>query len=192
MYNLWKRLPTCLQFTSSHKGTYRYVTSISYNEYLSQFHFLGERPYKCPHCVKSFAQGNDLKAHVRRHTGERYKCDICNEGFIQGYHLTQHKRNVHGIDMKSHIRRVEKFIPAAENVEIQELNLYRMQQSEQLRKLQQQAEERPVDFRNLLKVVNDDGTIDIMSEEVQDDIKLEQTHMSQDSRSSVSIMTTVL
>lgn len=25
--------------------------------------FSGERPYKCPHCIKSFAQGNDLKAH---------------------------------------------------------------------------------------------------------------------------------
>ena len=73
----------------------------------------GERPYPCPHCPKKFAQGNDLKAHIRRHTGERYKCDLCNEGFIQGYHLTQHKRNVHGIDMRSHIRRVEKFIPSS-------------------------------------------------------------------------------
>lgn len=27
----------------------------------------------------------------------------------QGYHLTQHKRNMHGINMQSHIRRVEKF-----------------------------------------------------------------------------------
>lgn len=71
----------------------------------------GDKPYQCPHCVKRFAQGNDLKAHVRRHTGERYKCDICAAGFIQGYHLTQHKRNVHGIEMKSHIRRVTKFLP---------------------------------------------------------------------------------
>ncbi|KAJ6636651.1 Zinc finger protein [Pseudolycoriella hygida] len=150
----------------------------------------GERPYKCPHCVKSFAQGNDLKAHVRRHTGERYKCDICSEGFIQGYHLTQHKRNVHGIDMKSHIRRVEKFIPVAENVEIQELNLYQMQQSEQLRKLQQETDEGPVDFRNHFKVINEDGTINIMSEDNEEDVvKLEQTHMSQDSRSSDIIVT---
>lgn len=105
----------------------------------------------------------------------------------QGYHLTQHKRNVHGIDMKSHIRRVEKFIPVAESVEIQEMNLYRMQQSEQLRKLQQQGDEGPVDFRNHFKVVNDDGTIEIMSEgNGTESIKLEQTHLSQDSRSSVS------
>ncbi|KAG4077109.1 hypothetical protein HA402_016096 [Bradysia odoriphaga] len=139
----------------------------------------GERPYKCPHCIKSFAQGNDLKAHVRRHTGERYKCEICNEGFIQGYHLTQHKRNVHGIDMKSHIRRVEKFIPPAESVEIQEMDLYRMQQSEHLRKLQQQADDGPVDFRNHFKVVNDDGTIELLEGVVESGesemIKIEHT-----------------
>lgn len=78
----------------------------------------GERPYQCPHCVKRFAQGNDLKAHVRRHTGERYKCDVCGAGFIQGYHLTSHKRTVHGIDMKSHIRRVTKIPPSNQQVPI--------------------------------------------------------------------------
>lgn len=63
--------------------------------------------------MHTFLIGNDLKAHVRRHTGERYKCDICNAGFIQGYHLTQHKRNVHGIDSESHIRRVVKVNPVS-------------------------------------------------------------------------------
>lgn len=47
---------------------------------------------------------------ISRHTGERFKCEICLEGFIQGYHLTHHKRTVHGLDVKSHIRRVEKFV----------------------------------------------------------------------------------
>lgn len=61
------------------------------------------------YCAKCFSQGNDLKAHTRRHTGERFKCELCNEGFIQGYHLTQHKRTVHGLNVSSHIRRVEKF-----------------------------------------------------------------------------------
>ena len=58
----------------------------------------------------NFIDSNDLSAHIRRHTGERFKCDLCNEGFIQGYHLTHHKRTVHGLDVKSHIRRVEKFV----------------------------------------------------------------------------------
>lgn len=73
-------------------------------------------------CNKSFSQGNDLKAHIRRHTGERFKCDLCNEGFIQGYHLTHHKRTVHGLDVKSHIRRVEKFVaPASQGDEDKQL-----------------------------------------------------------------------
>lgn len=62
-----------------------------------------------------------MKAHIRRHTGERFKCDLCNEGFIQGYHLTHHKRTVHGLDVKSHIRRVEKFVaPSTANQDEEE------------------------------------------------------------------------
>lgn len=69
----------------------------------------GQKPYECPHCSKRFTQNNDLKAHIRRHTGERYQCDICAASFIQFYLLNHHKKNVHGIDTKSHIGRVAKF-----------------------------------------------------------------------------------
>lgn len=57
----------------------------------------GEKPYQCTYCDAAFAQGNDLKAHVRRHTGERFQCDYCSDSFLMGYLLTQHKRTVHGI-----------------------------------------------------------------------------------------------
>ena len=56
----------------------------------------GEKPYRCTYCEAAFAQGNDLKAHVRRHTGERFQCELCTESFLMGYLLTQHKRTVHG------------------------------------------------------------------------------------------------
>lgn len=56
----------------------------------------GEKPYQCTYCDAAFAQGNDLKAHVRRHTGERFQCELCTENFLMGYLLTQHKRTVHG------------------------------------------------------------------------------------------------
>lgn len=59
----------------------------------------GEKPYQCQYCEAAFAQSNDLKAHTRRHTGERYYCDVCNEGFVMGYMLTQHKRLAHGLDL---------------------------------------------------------------------------------------------
>lgn len=70
----------------------------------------GERPYKCPHCDKRFAQNCDLKQHVRRHTGEREKCDICGKTFLLGFMLTKHKRIEHGLDVKSHNARLEKFL----------------------------------------------------------------------------------
>lgn len=50
-----------------------------------------------------------MKAHIRRHTGERYQCEYCSSSFIQIYLLNNHKKNVHGVDTKSNISRVTKF-----------------------------------------------------------------------------------
>ncbi|GJQ86429.1 hypothetical protein Trydic_g10336 [Trypoxylus dichotomus] len=68
----------------------------------------GEKPYRCTYCDAAFAQGNDLKSHVRRHTGERFQCELCPETFLMGYLLTQHKRVVHGLNIVSNIRRLQR------------------------------------------------------------------------------------
>ena len=64
--------------------------------------------FRCHLCTRGFTQLNDLKVHIRRHTGERFNCDLCKKGFVQNYHLTQHKREAHGITIISRITRVKK------------------------------------------------------------------------------------
>lgn len=68
----------------------------------------GEKPYKCNQCPQAFAQSNDLKAHIRRHTGERFRCDICSAAFLQRYGLNAHLRTVHGIIVTSFTGRLRK------------------------------------------------------------------------------------
>lgn len=71
----------------------------------------GEKPYKCNQCPQAFAQSNDLKAHIRRHTGERFRCDICSAAFLQRYGLNAHLRTVHGIVVTSFTGRLRKAEP---------------------------------------------------------------------------------
>lgn len=56
-----------------------------------------------------------MKAHVRRHTGERYQCEHCEASFIQIYLLKNHRKNAHGIDTQSNISRLTKFESSGQN-----------------------------------------------------------------------------
>lgn len=71
----------------------------------------GEKPYKCSYCEAAFTQNNDLKTHIRRHTGERFLCDICNEKFLMHYLLSKHKRIVHGINIPPAKPILERVVP---------------------------------------------------------------------------------
>lgn len=68
----------------------------------------GERPYKCDQCPKSFTQSNDLKAHIRRHTGERYKCPHCDTYFLQLYNMRNHCLSAHNKHIETKTGRLQR------------------------------------------------------------------------------------
>ncbi|XP_052822198.1 zinc finger protein 384 isoform X5 [Octopus bimaculoides] len=58
-----------------------------------QIHKQDPKPYKCPTCLKCFANSSYLSQHARIHSGIKpYRCEICERKFTQLSHLQQHIR----------------------------------------------------------------------------------------------------
>lgn len=56
-----------------------------------------KRKYLCQICDKEFSGGNDLRKHIRIHTGERpFACQHCDKRFRQGGCLKNHIASQHG------------------------------------------------------------------------------------------------
>lgn len=52
---------------------------------------LGERPYRCSMCSRTFSDSSTLTKHCRIHSGEKpYQCDYCPLNFSQSGNLSRH------------------------------------------------------------------------------------------------------
>lgn len=55
--------------------------------------FVGEKPYKCEYCPKTFARGGQLTQHMVSHTGIRkYKCHYCPVTFSSAANMRLHMK----------------------------------------------------------------------------------------------------
>jgi len=51
----------------------------------------GEKPFECEFCGRAFGGKSDMNRHLRIHTGERpYHCDICGKCFARADYLSKH------------------------------------------------------------------------------------------------------
>jgi uncharacterized Zn-finger protein len=51
----------------------------------------GEKPFQCKQCKWKFSRSDELSRHERLHTGEKpFKCTKCDKSFARSDHLNKH------------------------------------------------------------------------------------------------------
>lgn len=78
-----------------------------------------KRKYLCHFCKKEFLGGNDLRKHIRIHTGERpFECTHCGQKFRQGGCLKNHVASQHGTSQTFTCFYCEKSFPIKERLRL--------------------------------------------------------------------------
>ena len=66
------------------------------------FIYIGEKPFECEICKKTYRLSNTLADHVRIHTGKKpYSCDLCQKSFTHRSGLYSHYKTA------THIERIK-------------------------------------------------------------------------------------
>jgi uncharacterized Zn-finger protein len=86
---------------------YKYFTDSAIRKYNERTeHTLGEKPFKCDNCPRSFASLVGLSHHQMEQSdsSKKYSCVICNKSFTAERTLKRHIKSVHGSKNKKELQ----------------------------------------------------------------------------------------
>nr|CAD7457293.1 unnamed protein product [Timema tahoe] len=86
--------PKFVVVSKSSRGKKRHDCQTPYLYAMALFDtVLGERPFQCTTCQRSFSRGDKLQMHMRIHTGEKpHQCKLCDYATIDSGSLRKHMR----------------------------------------------------------------------------------------------------
>ena len=72
------------------------VASVPKSRKMSSVSIKEELRFECPYCEYKSCRADNLKSHVRTHTGERpYQCRLCSLRYKIKSHLNRHFKRTH-------------------------------------------------------------------------------------------------